>query len=74
MSLVERGQRRVHCDLLTFVCSIDLKLVVVNANFLIGVLGKQGELDGGVEEVTGSGEVELVDIGFFERELGLGGV
>ncbi|KAM2921708.1 hypothetical protein COP2_043414 [Malus domestica] len=72
MSLVKRRKRSVKSDLLALVYSVDFKLVIVNPDFLIRVFRKEGELDGRVEEVT-AGEVQLVDIGFFEGELGFRG-
>uniref|UniRef100_A0A2P2N316 Uncharacterized protein n=1 Tax=Rhizophora mucronata TaxID=61149 RepID=A0A2P2N316_RHIMU len=45
MSLVERRKRSVNCYLLILVHRINSQHIVVNTNFLIGVLGLQGDLD-----------------------------
>lgn len=70
VALEERRERGVHCDLLALVGGIDLKVVIVDGDFLVRVVGEEGELDGGVE--GGAREGELVDVELFEGELGLG--
>lgn len=70
LGLVERRKRGVHCYLLALVGGVDLKVFVVNADFLVGVFGEKGEVDGGVE--VRAREIELVDVKVFEGELRLG--
>lgn len=73
MVLIEWWERSIKSDLLSLVGCIHLYLIIVYTDFCVGILGEEGELDGGVEEARG-GEVELIDISFSEGEVWLGGV
>lgn len=71
MVLIEGGDGGFGSDPLAFVGGVEDELVVVDAELGVGVVGLEGDLDGGVEEGGGAGEVELVDIGLLEGEVGL---
>lgn len=58
-------------DLLVVVGGEDAEAVVVDANSVVGVVGADGDLEGGGEGVGGGG-VELVDRRVLEGEAGLG--
>lgn len=72
--LKKRVDGRVRSDLLGLVRSVEADVIVVDGDFVVGVVGDESELNGGVEEVGSGGEVEEVDVGFFDGELGLGRV
>nr|GMD86721.1 hypothetical protein F511_29086 [Ipomoea batatas] len=76
VALVYRRDNGVIGDLLVVVGGEGVELVVVDADAAVGVVGGDGDLDGGGEDV-GGGDVEVVDGGFsggFWFSGGLGGI
>lgn len=72
MALI-RGRKQIReGDLLAVVGGVDVEFVVVNADSLVRVSGRDGDLEGGGEE-SRDGEVEGVDGGVLEEEVRLGG-
>ncbi|KAG6383796.1 hypothetical protein SASPL_156440 [Salvia splendens] len=71
LALVEGGDGGFGSDSLAFVGGVEDELVVVDPELGVGVVGLEGDLDGGVEEGGWAREVELVDLGLLEGEVGL---
>ena len=72
VSLVRRRDRCSVSDLLVLVSSVDLKTVVVNADLVVRVPGRESDLEVGGEEVRWiTGDVEGVDGGVLEDETWL---
>ncbi|KAK4441322.1 hypothetical protein Salat_0467100 [Sesamum alatum] len=72
VALIGGGELRREGDLLAVVGGVDVELVVVNTDSVVGVAGGEGHLEGGGEKV-GRGDVEGVDGDVLEDEMGLGG-
>ncbi|KAJ4705382.1 hypothetical protein OWV82_022168, partial [Melia azedarach] len=72
VALISSRQRSAVGDLLVTISSIEVELIVVDADFVIRVTGRDGDLKAGGEEV-GIGDVEDVNGGVLEDELRLSG-
>lgn len=74
MALEGGGQHGRECDLLASVGGVNVELLVVDSDAVHAVFGGDGYLHGGGEgEGRGGRDVEGVDGGVPEDELGLGG-
>ena len=67
MALIGGWDLRTECDLLVAVNGIDIELVVVDADLVVGVARREGDLEAGGEEV--GGDVEGVNGGVLEDEF-----
>lgn len=72
VALVEGRDPVGEGDLLGLVGGVDVEAVVVDADAVVGVVGGDGDLEGG-SEVVGAGEVELGEGEVADVEFGLGG-
>lgn len=72
--LVGRRDAGAERDLLVLVGGVDVQAVVVDGDVVVGVVGGDGDLEGGGEEARGGGGVEGVDGGVLEGEAGLVGL
>lgn len=69
VSLIRRRDRCSESDLLAMVSSVDVKAVVVDADLVVRVPGRESDLEVGAEEVRWiAGDVEGVDGGVLEDE------
>lgn len=73
VALVRRRQQRRQRDLLAAVGGVDVDSVVVNADAVVRVAGGESDLEGGREEASPGGNVECVDGGVLEDEVGTRG-
>uniref|UniRef100_A0A1J3HPP9 Uncharacterized protein n=1 Tax=Noccaea caerulescens TaxID=107243 RepID=A0A1J3HPP9_NOCCA len=69
VSLISRRDRCSESDLLAPVSGVDVETVVVDADLVVGVPGRESDLEIGSEEVRWiAGDVEGVDGGVLEKE------
>ncbi|CAH9079906.1 unnamed protein product [Cuscuta europaea] len=73
VALVNGRDDGVVGDLLVMVGGVDVEVVVVDSDAAVGVVGGDGDLDGGGEDV-GGGDVVVEDGGVLEDEVGLPGL
>jgi len=67
VALIGGWDLRTECDLLVAVNGIDIELVVVDADLVVWVARREGDLEAGGEEV--GGDVEGVNGGVLEDEF-----
>lgn len=70
VALVGRLNDGTESDLLVPVDGVDVEAVVVDSDLVVRILGGDGDLDAGGEEVSG-GDIEDVDDGVLDDEFGL---
>lgn len=70
VALVGRLNDGTESDLLVPVDGVDVEAVVVDSDLVVRILGGDGDLDAGGEEVSG-GDIEDVDGGVLDDEFGL---
>ncbi|CAL5352544.1 unnamed protein product [Camellia sinensis] len=73
VALIGRGEESGESDLLASIACVDIELVVVDSDSIVGVAGGESDLEIGCEEIGGGGDVEGVDGGVEEDESGFGG-
>lgn len=73
MALVGSGELGGERNLLAPVGSVEVELIVVNADTGVRVAGEESDLEVGGEEVGGGGDVEGVDGRVLEDEMRFGG-
>lgn len=72
MALIGGWDLRTECDLLVAVNGVDIEFVVVDADLVVWVARREGDLEAGGEEV--GGDVEGVNGGVLEDEFWLCGL
>ncbi|TYK04331.1 hypothetical protein E5676_scaffold21333G00010 [Cucumis melo var. makuwa] len=70
VALVGRLNAGTESDLLVTVNGVDVEAVVIDSDLVVGVAGRDGDLDTGGDEVS-SGDIEEVDGGVLDDEFGL---